>query len=124
MAAIPKGRIVLYVVLGVIVIVIGIFVLTTSAREKKLTAGRVMEVDDVPRFVRNRTEQCDDIAQDLAGFTGPQYDEAMAFLAKAREGIAEMQSLTDSREITNKSREVGENIKKARGIMHDLKRGK
>uniref|UniRef100_A0A7C4GE16 Uncharacterized protein n=1 Tax=candidate division WOR-3 bacterium TaxID=2052148 RepID=A0A7C4GE16_UNCW3 len=124
MAAIPKGRIVLYVVLGVIVIVVGIFVLTTSAKEKQLQAGHKWEVEDVARFVKGRTEQCEDIEQDLSGYTGPEVDEAMALLAKAREGMTQMQSLTDANEITAKSKEVGENIKKARAIKNKLKRGK
>lgn len=124
MAAIPKGRIVLYVVLGVIVIVIGIFVLTTSAREKRLQAGHKWEVEDVARFVKGRTEQCDNLQQDLSGYTGPEVDEAMGLLAKAREGMAEMQTLTDENQINARSKEVGEYIKKARAIKNDLKRGK
>lgn len=124
MAAIPKGRIVLYVVLGVIVIVVGIIVLTTGAKEKRLQAGHKWEVEDVARFVQGRTEQCDALQADLAGFTGPQVDEAMALLAKAREVMAQMQTLNDVNEINRKSKEVGEYIKKARSIKHDIKRGR
>lgn len=115
MAKIPTGRIVLYVILGIIVIVVAVWIIRTRQEETK-RGKRVVEVEDIPRFVRNATRQVESEKRRLSGLSGEEIDQATQLLQEAEVGLEEIQSLTDPQEITKKRDEIMGKITKARKL--------
>ncbi len=122
MAKITTGRIILYVILGIIVIVVGVWVIRTRQQEAKL-GKRVMEVEDVEKFVRNATKQVESETEKLAGLSGPAIDQASQLLQEARAGIEEIKSITDPQELTKKRDEIMKKIADARQLRKQVERG-
>ncbi|MEO0071786.1 MAG: hypothetical protein ABIK39_06875 [candidate division WOR-3 bacterium] len=122
MAKIPTGRIVLYVILAIIVIVVAVWVIRTRQQEAK-RGKRVVEVEDIPRFVRNVTKQIESEQRKLGGLSGAEIDQANQLLQEARQGLEEIQSLTDQEEITQKRDEIMEKIAEARKLRKKVERG-
>lgn len=123
MAKIPTGRIVLYVILAIIVIVVAVWVIRTRQQEAK-RGKRVVEVEDIPRFVRNVTKQIESEQRKLGGLSGGEIDQANQLLQEARQGLEEIQTLTDQEEITRKRDEIMEKIAEARKLRKKVERGK
>ncbi|MEO0079288.1 MAG: hypothetical protein ABIK44_01240 [candidate division WOR-3 bacterium] len=124
MAKIPKGRIVLYVVLGVIVIALGVWIFTVRSKEAQLGKGRKFTTEDVPKFVRDRTRQVDRLQEDLARLSGPEVDQALQLLEQARQGLTEIQNLTDNAELAKKRDEILNALTEARKLKVKAKRGR
>jgi short subunit dehydrogenase-like uncharacterized protein len=105
MAKIPTSRIILYVILGIVVIVVGVWVLRTRAQESRM-GKRVVEVTDIPKEVNRWTKTLDDLAQDFSRLSGPSAEKAQEVMAKAQTAIQEFQNLNDPQELTKKRDEI------------------
>lgn len=101
MAKVSTGRIVLYAILGIIVIVLAVWVIRTRSQEAKL-GKRVMEVEDVPKFIKNITKRVEKLEAEIAGLSGPSADQARQLLQEARTGIDEIQTINDPNELGKK----------------------
>jgi len=123
MAAIPKGRIVLYVILGIIVIVLGIYMLSLRSKEARLAKGRRLSTEDIPATVQKLTKQANEIEEDLAGLSGPEVDQARQLLAQARQGLTDIQTLTDGDAITKKREEIKDALTEARKLKNRARKG-
>ncbi|MGB9742469.1 MAG: hypothetical protein ACP5JB_03770 [candidate division WOR-3 bacterium] len=122
MAKIPTGRIILYVILGIIVIIVGVWVIKTRQRESQI-GKRVVEVEDIPKEVNRWTKTLDGLAQDFASYSGPSAAQAQELMAKARAGIEEFQTLTDPQELTKKRNEIQDYIAELRKLKRLAIRG-
>jgi hypothetical protein len=115
MAKIPTSRIILYVILGIVVIIVGVWVLRTRSQESKL-GKRVVEPTDVPKEVARLTKTLDGLAQDFSGLTGPSAEKAQEVMAKAQSALSEFQTLTDPNELTKKREEIQDYISELRKL--------
>ncbi|MEN9979901.1 MAG: hypothetical protein ABIK38_06125 [candidate division WOR-3 bacterium] len=122
MAKIPKSRIILYVVLGIIVIIVGIWVIRTRSQESRV-GKRVVEVADIPKEVARWNDILNDLGKDFAGLSGPSAEKAQEVMAKAQAAIAEFQTLTDPKQLTDKRNEIQDYISELRKLKRLAKRG-
>ncbi|MGQ9678267.1 MAG: hypothetical protein ACUVUD_03190 [bacterium] len=122
MAKVSTGRIVLYAILGIVVIVLAFWVLKTRSQETKM-GKRVMEVEDVPKFIKNITKRLENLEKDIAGLTGASADEARNLLQEARAGIEEIQNISDPNELRKKRDEIMDKITKAQKLKRKAEKG-
>lgn len=122
MAKVSTGRIVLYAILGIIVIVLAVWVIKNRSQEAKM-GKRVMEVEDVPKFIKNITKRLERLEGDLAGLTGPSADEARRLLQEARTGIEEIQNISDPNELGKKRNEIMDKISEVQKLKRKAERG-
>lgn len=122
MAKIPTSRIILYVVLGIVVIVVGIWVFRTRAQEARV-GKRVVEVADIPKEVARWNEILDDLGRDFSRLSGPSAEKAQEVMTQAQNAIAEFQTLTDPQQLTQKRNEIQGYIAELRKLKRLAKRG-
>lgn len=122
MAKIPTSRIILYVILGIIVIIVGIWVIRTRSQESRV-GKRVVEVADIPKEVARWNDILTDLQKDFAALSGPSAEKAQEVMAKAQAAIAEFQTLTDPQQLTNKRNEIQDYISELRKLKRLAKRG-
>ncbi|MGQ9707341.1 MAG: hypothetical protein ACUVUR_00495 [bacterium] len=122
MAKIPTSRIILYVILGIIVIVVGVYVIRTRSQEAKL-GKRVVEVEDVPKEVRRLSRDLDKLTPYLSRLSGEDAARAQELIQKARTAIDEFQTLTDPNQLANKRQEIVGYLKEMRDLKGKALRG-
>ncbi|GEM_PF-1001808 len=122
MAKVSTGRIVLYAILGIIVIVLAVWVIRTRSQEAKL-GKRVMEVEDVPKFIKNITKRVEKLEAEIAGLSGPSADQARQLLQEARTGIDEIQTINDPNELGKKRDEIMDKVTEAQKLKRKAERG-
>lgn len=115
MAKIPKGRIILYVILGVAVIVLGVWIIRTRQQESKL-GKRVVEVEDIPKDVARWTREIDKLTPYISRLSGENAARGQEILQKVRTDIEEFQKLTDPDELTQKRDEIVDYIAELRRL--------
>lgn len=122
MAKVPTGRIVLYAILGIIVIVLAVVMIRTRSQEAKL-GKRVMEVEDVPKFLNNITKRVEKLEGELAGLSGPSADQARQLLQEVRTGIDEIQTMSDPNELGKKRDEIMDKLTEAQKLKRKAEKG-
>ncbi len=122
MAKVSTGRIVLYVILGIVVIIVAVWVIRTRSQESKL-GKRVMEVEDVPKFVRNITKRVEKLDAELSGLSGPSADQARQLLQEAKTGLEEIQTLTDPQAVGAKRDEIMDKITEVQKLKRKAEKG-
>ncbi len=122
MAKVSTGRIVLYVILGIVVIIVAVWVIRTRSQEAKL-GKRVMEVEDVPKFVRNITKRVEKLDAELSGLSGPSADQARQLLQEAKTGLEEIQTLTDPQAVGAKRDEIMDKITEVQKLKRKAEKG-
>lgn len=122
MAKIPTGRIILYIILGIVVIVIGVLVIRTRAQESRL-GKRVVEVTDIPKEVARWRNTLDRLVKDFSSTSGPSTEKAQELMAKVETEIQNFQTLTDPNELTKKRNEIVGYIAELRKLKRLAKRG-
>ncbi|NPV13831.1 hypothetical protein HPY86_02735 [candidate division WOR-3 bacterium] len=122
MAKIPTGRIVLYAILGVVVIVLAVVMIRTRSQEAKL-GKRVMEVEDVPKFIKNITKRVEKLDGELAGLSGPSADQARQLLQEVRTGIDEIQTMNNPDELGKKRDEIMDKLTEAQKLKRKAEKG-
>ncbi len=122
MAKIPTGRIVLYAILGIIVIVLAVWVLRTRSQEAKL-GKRVMEVEDVPKFINNITKRVEKLEGELAGLSGSSADQARQLLQEVRTGMDEIQTINDLNELGKKRDEIMDKLTEVQKLKRKAEKG-
>ncbi|MEO0004464.1 MAG: hypothetical protein ABIK47_04850 [candidate division WOR-3 bacterium] len=115
MAKIPTGRIILYVILGVAVIVLGVWIIRTRQQESKL-GKRVVEVEDIPKDVARWTREIDKLTPYISRLSGENAARGQEILQKVRTDIEEFQKLTDPDELTQKRDEIVDYIAELRRL--------
>jgi outer membrane murein-binding lipoprotein Lpp len=123
MAKIPTSRIILYVILGIIVIVVGVWVIRTRSQEAKL-GKRVVAVEDIPKEVRRLTRNLDKLAPYLSRLSAEDAARAQELVQKARTAIDEFQTLTDPDQLTSKREEIMDYIAQLRKFKRIALKGK
>lgn len=116
MAKIPKGRIILYVVLGIIVIIGGVFILKEAGKERAKQKGRVVEVEDIPKEVRRWTREIDKLTPYISRLSGEDAAHGQEVLQQLTAQIQEFQTLTDPMQLTEKRNEIVDNIAELRRL--------
>lgn len=122
MAKIPTGRIVLYAIIGVVVIVLAVVMIRTRSQEAKL-GKRVMEVEDVPKFIKNITKRVEKLDGELAGLSGPSADQARQLLQEVRTGIDEIQTMNNPDELGKKRDEIMDKLTEAQKLKRKAEKG-
>ncbi len=117
---IPTSRIILYVILGIVVIVLAVWVIRTRSQEAKM-GKRVMEVEDVPKFVRNMTKRIERLEEELSGLSGASADQARQLVQEVRTAIDEIQTLNDPQAIGAKRDEIMDKITEAQKLRRKAK---
>lgn len=122
MAKIPKGRIILYVILGVVVIVLGVWIIRTRQQEAKL-GKRVVEVEDIPKDVNRWTKEINKLTPYISRLSGEDAARGQEILQKVRAEIDVFQTLTDPDELTQKRDEIVDYIAELRRLKRKAIRG-
>lgn len=122
MAKIPTGRIILYVVLGIIVIIVGVLVIRTRQQESKM-GKRVVEVEDIPKEVRRWTREINKLAPYISRLSGEDAARGQEILQQVTAQIEEFQTLTDPTQLTEKRRDIVDNIAELRRLKRIALRG-
>lgn len=122
MAKISTGRIVLYAILAIVVIVLAVWVIKTRSQESKM-GKRVMEVADVPKFLNNMTKRIERLEGDFAQLSGPDADQGRQLLQEARTGLEEIQQITDPNQLGKKRDEIMDKITEAQKLKRKAAKG-
>jgi hypothetical protein len=123
MAKSGKGRIVIWVIVGVLVIAAAVMLVS---RPKDMTGVRDISEEDVPDYIgryEHHLERLDKrvgkALEDYGHSEGfSEIDDKMQYM---REGLADLEGLTEPEDIAAKMDSIDEAYKEARRILSDIK---
>ncbi|MFO7638551.1 MAG: hypothetical protein R6X14_04500 [bacterium] len=117
-----KGRIVIWSIVGLAVVVTAILLLTAERG-----GGKTFEVDDVPRFSRQMERRIHLLEEDVAqarGAYGAGEEETFALIeqsiAKSLEDLQKMQTMTDEQELATQKDITYDHYREARRLLKTL----
>ncbi len=121
MAKIPTSRIILYVVLGIVVIVVAVWMFRTRSQEARI-GKRVVEPEDIPTEVKRLTKVIENLNNDIPDIAPEDQPAAQELIAKAQSALEEFQTLTTAEELTKKREEIQDYIKEVKKLKRLAKK--